>query len=442
MNLIGARLGKLLHIVGFFMVLGCVDSESVIQIPEPIEYHSQNADTYFKPGKSLRPPPTTNAEDFPDTKLWITERECSPETISWNMKQGPFEIVERPSDRAHMTASEFIASGPAITSSIYQVSMIVPHPKHQAGLGSDGQFQSHILYSNHGDDVEISTYHWAPTSFGKLGELGYTVLVNFRPTSTTHRLWDDSRSEILKEVQDSGWTFSRRANVHIVDLNIGADNFDEPGAYDVTVFMNYHVDHRVNNQHVSRFTVLYGGYSLKKEVCVREALEEPITDFEREMGRNTQWLIGAFERDSGSTRYATTHPDGGVWVDWSLFRLWIDKPRIVALIPLVDARPAAEPIYTWSGGDKGVGNNSITEILEMVDDRGSFWVDIEGREKKDVMMMAIPDPFLPRRNLDGDVFYENGAYGNRHSNILSISSFRDDSDRCDAQEGPCIEWGY
>lgn len=82
---------------------------------------------------------------------------------------------------------------------------------------------------------------------------------------------------------------------------------------------------------------------------------------------------------------AMTHPDGGVWVNWSLFRFWVNKPRIVALVPLVDSRPAADPVYTWSGGNEGIGHDSI---------------------------------------------------------ILSISSFRDDSDRCDPQEGPCIEWGY
>lgn len=424
----------------FLTLIGCVDSDDAFQIAEPVEYNPQT-EVVLDPGRALRPRPQV-AEDVPDTKLWVRERECKPETISWNMKQGPFEIVERLSERAHMTASEFLGSGPAITSNIYEASLILPHPKHQAGLASEATFQTFILYANPGDDVEISTYHWAPTSFGKLGELSYTVLVNFRPTSTTHTLWSHERDEVLEEVQDSGWTFTRRSNIHIVDLKVAASNFDRPGAYDVTVLLTHHVDHKIYHFRTDRFTVLYGGYSLKKEVCVREALEEPITDFEREMGRNTQWLIGAFERDSGSTRYAMTQPDGGVWVDWSLFRLWIDKPRIVALIHLVDARPAATPIYTWSGGDRGLGNNSITEILEMVDDRGSFWIDIDGREKKDVMMVAVTDPFLPRRNLDGDVFRENGAYGNRHSNILSISSFRDDSDRCNAQDGPCIEWGY
>ncbi len=419
--------------------LGCVESENAIRILGPIENNSVT-ETVIDSGKALRPRPAV-VEEVPDIKLWVEERECKPETISWTMKQGAFEIVERPSERARMTASEFIG-GVSLGPSIKQVVAMVPHPKHQAGLAVDGVFQTQLFYANVGDDVELSTYHWASSSLGKLGELSYTVLVNYRAVKTTYTMWDEKRDAILEEVEDTGWAFKRRSNVHIVDLKIDSAAFNEPGAYDVTVAITHHVGHQAQRMSTRRFTVLYGGYSLKEDVCVRKALEEPITDFEREMGRNTQWLIGAFERDSGSTRYAMTHPDGGVWVDWSLFRLWIDKPRIVALIPLVDARPAAEPIYTWSGGDKGVGNNSITEILEMVDDRGSFWVDIEGREKKDVMMMAIPDPFLPRRNLDGDVFYENGAYGNRHSNILSISSFRDDSDRCDAQEGPCIEWGY
>jgi len=419
--------------------LGCVEPESAIRILEPIEYNSVT-EIVIDSGKALRPRPAF-AEDAPDIKLWVEERECKPETISWTMKQGPFEIVERPSERARMTASEFIG-GVSLGASIKQVVAMVPHPKHQAGLAVDGVFQTQLFYANVGDDIELSTYHWASSSLGKLGELSYTVLVNYRAVKTTYTMWDDKRDAILEEVDDSGWAFKRRSNVHIVDLKIDSAAFNEPGAYDVTVAITHHVGHQAQRMSTRRFTVLYGGYSLKEEVCVQEALEEPITDFEREMGRNTQWLIGAFERDSSSTRYALTQPDGGVWVDWSLFRLWIDKPRIVALIPLVDARPAAEPIYTWSGGDKGLGNNSITEILEMVDGRGSFWVEIEGREKKDVMIMAIPDPFLPRRNLDGDVFYENGAYGNRHSNILSISSFRDDSDRCDAQDGPCIEWGY
>lgn len=418
-------------------LFGCVERDYAPQVPATVQYDPQT-EIILDPGRALRPH-RLGDDDMRDTKLWVTERDCRPQTISWTMKQGPFEIEERDSDRAHMTALEFINSGPAITPNIYQKAKIVPHPKHQAGLGTDGVFQSHILYANIGDDVEISTYHWAPTSFGKLGELGYTALVNFKPTATTYTLWDHDRVEILEEVQDSGWTLKRRSNIHILDLKIGASNFEKPGAYDITLFVNHHVDHRVNNQLTVRFTVLYGGYSLKEEICVREALEEATTEFEQEMGSNTRRLIGAFERDSGSTRYAMTHLDGGVWVDWTLFRLWIDKPRVVALVPLVDSRPIAEPTYAWSGGNMGIGHNSITETLEMVDDRGSFWVDIEGREKKDAMMMAIPDPFLPRRNLDGDVFYENGAYRNRHSNILSVSSFRDDSDRCDPQQGPCID---
>jgi hypothetical protein len=426
--------------VCLLVFIGCVDSDTIVQIPEPIAYNPQT-DFTFDPGELVVPRPVRD-EGLPDPKLWATERECRPETISWTMKQGQFEIVERLSERAHMTASEFLGGGPPLASNIYELSLVLPHPKHQAGLTTDGTFQTHILYANPGDDVEISTYHWAPTSFGKLGELGYTVLVNYRPTSTTHTLWDHGRDEILEEVEDSGWSFTRRSNINIVDLKIGANSFAKPGAYDVTVLITHHVDHKVYNGRTDRFTVLYGGYTLKEEICVREALEEPATDFEREMGRNTKWLIGAFERDSGSTRYAMTHPDGGVWVDWSLFRFWVNKPRIVALVPLVDSRPAADPVYTWSGGNEGIGNDSITEILEKVDDRGSFWLDIDGRDKNDVMMMAIPDPFLPRRNLDGEVFYDVGLHRHRHSNILSVSSFRDDSDRCDPQEGPCIEWGY
>jgi hypothetical protein len=358
------------------------------------------------------------------------------------MRQQPFNIIERPSEPAQLTASEFLAGSPPLGSNIGQIIAMFPNPKHQAGLAAEGAFQTELFFANLGDDVQISTYHWAPTSLGKLGEIGYTVLVDYRPVETTYTLWSHDRNEILEEVVDTGWTFRRRSNIHIVDLKIGPDAFDKPGAYDVTVILSHHVDHEVQKMATWRYTVLYGGYTLKQELCVREALGEPITEFEREIGRNTRWLIGAFERDSGSTRYAMTHPDGGVWIDWTLFRLWVNRPRIVALVPLVDSKPAAEPIFTWSGGNEGIGQNDITEVLEKVDDRGSIWLDIDGRDKKDVMMIAIPDPFSPIRNLDGEVFYEVGHHDNRHSNIISVSSFRDDSDRCDPQDGPCIEWGY
>jgi hypothetical protein len=133
-------------------------------------------------------------------------------------------------------------------------------------------------------------------------------------------------------------------------------------------------------------------------------------------------------------RYALSHPDGGVWIDWTLFRFWFERRQMLAIVPLVDSKPVAEPIFTWSGGDDGVN-----ETLETVDDRGSFWVDLEGREKKDVMVAVFPDPFMPSRNLGGDIFYGVGVPDSRHSNMISVSSFRDDSDRCDPQDGPCID---
>lgn len=420
---------------------GCMGWESPAENSDSIEYDPQ-VEIVLEPGEVLSPRPTIEDDDVPDTKLWINERDCKPETISWTMRQEPFNIIERPSEPAQLTASEFLAGSPPLGSNIGQIIAMFPNPKHQAGLAAEGAFQTELFFANLGDDVQISTYHWAPTSLGKLGEIGYTVLVDYRPVETTYTLWSHDRNEILEEVVDTGWTFRRRSNIHIVDLKIGPDAFDKPGAYDVTVILSHHVDHEVQKMATWRYTVLYGGYSLKQELCVREALGEPITEFEREIGRNTRWLIGAFERDSGSTRYAMTHPDGGVWIDWTLFRLWVNRPRIVALVPLVDSKPAAEPIFAWSGGNEGTGQNDITEVLEKVDDRGSIWLDIDGRDKKDVMMIAIPDPFSPIRNLDGEVFYEVGHHDNRHSNIISVSSFRDDSDRCDPQDGPCIEWRY
>src|SRR5690606_7670492 len=139
---------------------------------------------------------------------------------TWTMKQGPFEIVERLSERAHMTAAEFMGDAPPLNSSIAQVTLAYPHPKHQAGLASDGVYQTELFFANMGDDVEIATYHWASTYNGKLGDLGYTVLVNYQNVDSTYHLWDQGRREILAEVQDSGWTFRRRSNTHIVDRTI------------------------------------------------------------------------------------------------------------------------------------------------------------------------------------------------------------------------------
>jgi hypothetical protein len=411
---------------------GCGDSENPIQIPGPVDY-----DPYVEivDSETALKPRFKTDDDIPDTKLWVTERDCQPETITWTMKQGPFEIVERLSERAHMTAAEFMGDAPPLNSSIAQVTLAYPHPKHQAGLASDGVFQTELFFANMGDDVEISTYHWARRFNGKLGDLGYTVLVNYQAVDSTYRLWDHGRREILAEVQDSGWTFRRRSNIHIVDLKIPASAFKEPGAYTITVLITHQVDHWVHTFDTRRYTVLYGDYTMKQSVCVRSPLAEPVSEFERIMGRNTMRQIGAFERDSLGMRYALSHPDGGVWIDWTLFRYWFERRQMLAIVPLVDSRPATEPIFTWSGGDDGVN-----ETLETVDDRGSFWVDLEGREKKDVMVAVFPDPFMPSRNLDGDIFYGVGMPESMHSYMISVSSFRDDSDRCDPQDGPCIDW--
>lgn len=436
MQFLSKMILTLLGVVSLVSLSGCEDTENPVQIPDPVDYNPY-VDIIVDSDRVLRPRVASDNE-IPDTKLWVTERDCKPETISWAMKQGRFEMVERPSEPAEWTASQFLAKAPPLSANLGQITSMIPNPKHQAGMAADGVFQTEVFFAEVGDDVEISTYHWAPTRFGKLGELGYTVMVNYQPTPVTYTLWDHDRQNVLDEVDDLGFGFERRSNLHIVDVRIPSEAFIEgAGAYHLTVLLTYQIDHRRSYWRSQSYTVLYGDYTLKEEVCVREALEEPITSFEQEMGRSTKRQIGIFERESASTRYAMTFPGGGVWVDWSLYRFWFERRQMLAIVPLVDFKPIGPPIFTWSGGDDG-----INKSLETVDDRGSFWVDLEGREKKDVMVAVFPDPFMPTRNLDGEIFYEIGQPSSRHSNILSISSFRDDSDRCDPQEGPCIEWGY
>jgi hypothetical protein len=372
-----------------------------------------------------------NARVELDEKLWATPRDCKLETISWSVKQGPFEIVEKPSAPSEFAVLDWI-KGRQTSPPVYQIMAFLPHPKHQAGFGSEGPFAQWLIFAEPGDDVQFSLYHWSATYRGKRGELGLTALVNYEATNATYTQWNETRTEIVREIEDTGFYIERKSPIHGIDLRIPASAFPEPGAYNITIVQKNQVDHRREIGSTLSFTLLYGGYSFKKTICVRDALNEPITEFERHVAERGDWLMGAFERDSLSVSRAMSAPDGGVWINWSLYRLWFDQPRIVAIVPMVDFRPVGPPQYTWSGGFDG-----HEEILETVDDRGQFWIDLEGYEKKDVMIGAFPDAFLPQRNLEGDIFYEVGRYDGRHSRVISISSYRDDSDKCDALAGPC-----
>lgn len=374
-----------------------------------------------------------NGRTRPDEKLWATQRECFPHTINWTMQQGPYKIEERASEPAEFPVSDWI-QGKQTGPSFRQHLAAIPHPSHHAGMAGDGPFSLRLLHAKFGEDVRLSVYHWAPTIFGKLGELGLTVLVNYQPTQASFTHWDEQRVEIVEEFSDTGFYKQRRSNIHGIDIRIPAATFKTPGAYHISVVQKHHVEHRSEVGYTFRFTLLYGGYTLKETICVRDALTEPASDFEKEVGVRSEWLVGAFERESLSDERAMGPPDGGVWIDWSVFRRWFGRSRIVAIVPLVDFRPVAPPTYTWSGGFNG-----HEDLLETVDDRGSVWVPLDGYEKKDLMLAVFPDPFLPIRNLDGEVFYEVNHDAGKHSRVISISSYRDDSDKCDALAGPCVE---
>lgn len=414
--------------------VSCGDGLSDIgdeSLADPPKATVSSPDPSPEPKTKVNQNPSAVNENSPDEKLWALTRECRQEKISWTMKQGPFEVVEKPSEPAEFPVLEWVRDKPT-SPPMRQIVQVFPHPKHQAGMVSDGPLALHVMYANFGDDVKFSTYHWATTSYGKLGELGWTVMVNYRPTQTEFTHWNVNRSEIIDQGTDTGFYRQRLTNLHGIDLRIPAQEFSEPGAYDVTIVQRLHFEHRAHLGATFRFTLLYGGYTMKASVCVKDALGETATDFERDLARQSRGLIAGFGRESLSDRAAMGPPDMGVWVDWSIFRSWFDKPRIIAMVPMVNFRPIGPPVYTWSGGP-----HSDEVLRNVVDDRGSLWVNLDGYEKKDLFLGAFPSPFLTERNLDGEVFYDVGNYSNRHSRVMSIFSHRDDSDACNALDGPC-----
>lgn len=415
-------------VLGVPLLLSCVEQANGDEVAVLLPF----VDTHVPAPKAIVTqiePEWVDSRPDIDEKLWVAPRDCKLETVSWSINKATSNGAELPLVPTEFAVLDWIKTI-QIAPSLYQTMAFLPHPRHQAGL--DRPFALSVILADHGDDIQFSIYHWSRPYKGKLGELGFTALVNYEATNATYTLWNETRTEIVREVEDTGFYIERKSPIHGIDLRIPASAFPEPGAYIITIVQKNQVDHRREISGTLSFTLLYGGNSFKKTVCVRDALNEPITEFERQVAERGDWLMGAFERDSLSVSRAMSAPDGGVWINWSLYRLWFDQPRIVAIVPMVDFRPVGPPQYTWSGGFDG-----HEEILETVDDRGQFWIDLEGYEKKDVMIGAFPDAFLPQRNLEGDIFYEVGRYDGRHSRVISISSYRDDSDKCDALAGPC-----
>ncbi len=181
-----------------------------------------------------------------------------------------------------------------------------------------------------------------------------TVLVNYEPVDVRWTHWADERGGASIETTAGGLAVDIDNWGELIDLEIPADTFEEPGAFDVSIAVIMGRPGRKYFQIVKRVHVFHGGYEWFEPPCFAATTPSPPNADELPTidNINVTALKEGLARVAGRTTVAEVTsvvraaPGETVEIDISMFNKWGEEaPLPVAAIPTLEGVPIDEPLF-------------------------------------------------------------------------------------------------
>ncbi len=182
----------------------------------------------------------------------------------------------------------------------------------------------------------------------------FTVLVNHEPVPARWTIWADERGGEFETRDASGIAFDIDSWGKLVDLQIPAETFAEPGVHEISFAMLAGRPNRRYFTVLKRIHVFHGGYEWFEPPCFVDA--EPTEPNEDEAPTINHIDVAALKhglvRVEGQTSVeevlapVSVSPREVVELEVSMFNKWGLSPAVpVAAVPTLEGIPIDEPMF-------------------------------------------------------------------------------------------------